>query len=147
MESRKHADGAAEGAHQEVGGAEIQQQDVADDALVPDGGGDEGVRQESHGKHQSVEDDEGLDRRRAETERRGVGVGGVGGGGVGGEGEVERRRHAMLTSRERASSGTDSVIDDRNSSLKECGIGHHGSFLQLLLTVEIATTKGNRNKG
>lgn len=54
VEGREHADGAAEDAHQEVGGAEVQQQDVADDALVPDGGGDEGVGQESHGENQSV---------------------------------------------------------------------------------------------
>lgn len=54
VESREHANGAAEDAHQEVGGAEVQQQDVADNALVPDGGGDEGVGQESHGQNQSV---------------------------------------------------------------------------------------------
>lgn len=54
MEGREDTDGAAEDAHQEVGGAEVQKQDVADDALIPDGGGDEGVGQESHGQNQSV---------------------------------------------------------------------------------------------
>lgn len=111
VESREHTDGSTQDAHQKVGGTQVEQQDVAHDTLVPDGGRDERICQETHGQHQSVEDNESLYRWGTEAERWGVVGGGV--GGVGGRlgGEVERRRHAMLTSRGRASSATHIYIN------------------------------------